>query len=83
MRETRKSMKQNQHVASRCGQGRGQEFFQGRAPGESRIGSQPFSKFQGGGGLNPDILVAPIVKMKEFSGRGGVRGPPLPMAAYA
>ena len=57
-----------------AGQGRRQEFFQGRAPSH-------FSNSRGGG-AQPRVLIGSMVKMKEFSGQGN-HDPPLPMPAYA
>ena len=65
-----------------AGQGSRQEFFQGRALGDSR-GGLPSHFSISRGGAQPRFLVASMVKIKEFSGQGGPCPPPLPMPAHA
>ena len=49
-------------------------LFQGTAPGESKGGFPAILKIPGGGG-STRILVVSMVKMKEFSGEGGMLTP--------
>ena len=62
--------------------GVGRNFSRGGLSGAPGEGSPAIFQFPGGGGAQPQFLVASMVKMKEFSGQGGPC-PPLPMPAYA
>ena len=53
------------------GQGRRQEFFQGRALGGSGGGLPSHFSISRGRGAQPRFLAASMVKMKEFLGQGG------------
>ena len=69
-----------QSFRHKYGQGRRQEFFQGRALGGSRGGLPSHFSISRAGGAQPRLLVASMVKM-NFRARG--HGPLLPMPAYA
>ena len=66
------------HCAKIDVQGRRQEFFQGMALGRSRGGLSNQFYISRGGGAQPRIFVASVVKMKEFRGQGGI-APHLPI----
>ena len=62
-------------------QGRRQEFFQMRAPGESRGELPAIFQIPGGGGGSTPMFGGFNGQNERIFGPGG-RGSPLPMAAY-